>query len=796
MKRILSALGALCILILGSGLPAAYAQDAAIGDPIGDPIAEQMMPPVVVEEERLRLRVGDIFEIVADAGTTGATYTWILTQDRAFIKASRESLFQNRFVQDKTYTLRAEVTMPGGQERRQRTFIIEVLPQDSQAISPIYPAGTGADLAGTVPAPDPNGRLVLTPTQQLIQLSPIRTDITPLAIDFDANVDTDQDGNPANDVDNTNTYFHSFGRALWIWYAHPLDQVDITITGIPQGGQPLVQRISVLSEEAARGQGVLTSPVNIVTEQIDDATFAFTPELVTPVPADTPLLYEWEFGDGQKSLETNPLHTYSTNGPHTVQLHVRDLQTGTTIGKTETSVEPRIIDTPIDEPVDPPEEDPVDPPEEEPTDSLPWGRIFLMGGVFIGSIVLGIAVVWLILFLRRSRSLEETLETAEKAIMTPKDQTPPPLAIRKPQAPPAAAQQKVIDAEISASSTKAPTPTATEAAAPDWLKKGLVPDKAAASKAPTPAPATAPAPTVPPVPKPAPVPSPLPTQPSPAPVPPPLPKAPPAPAAPPAPKPVPAPPPAPKPTTVAPPTPPAAPKPAPAPPAPQVKAAPVPAATVPVVQPKPAPVPPAPAPKPAPVPPPPTPQAPLAPTVPPAPKPAPPMPQVPATPPVLNVPAVSPAPKPAPVIPPTPQPKPIATPTPQPPVAPPVPQTPKPAPAPTPVVPANPTTSQGADANMPPWLRPPAPAPVPVPAPTPAPVPPIPAPALPQTPPTPAPSEPLIASAIPPAPAPTPAPAQNTVPTAPTEPKPEQKKDDDPPVAFIRAESIDPGPAK
>lgn len=795
MKRFEASFGIVAVLILGSS-PIAVAQDAFPPPPV----TETPSVPAPVSEENVTLRVGDVFEIVADAGVDGAMTSWILTQERTFIEAGRERLFRYRFVQDKEYTLRGEVTLTGTGERRQRTFVIDVRPLAEIPSMPVYPAGTGASLAGTVPAPDANGRVVLTPEQQLLQLAPIRADLSPLALDLDASRDTDADGNPGNDVDNTDTYFHSFGRSLWIWFARPITQTDLVITAVPAGSSPLVQRITVLSEDAADEQGVLTSQVSIDVETIDDATYGFTPILGRDVPPDAPLLYEWEFGDGNRSLENAPTHTYATSGTYDVKLQVRDLGTGNTVGTSETSVFVTAVDPGPDEPdpiIDEPEPDPVEEPSTD--EGLPWGRVFLIGALFIGSLIVGIGIVWLLSFLRRSRKLEETLETMEKAVAPSKEQAPPPLAIKsKPQAPPPSTQQKVIDAELNASSSpKTPAPTISEAAAPDWLKKGLDP----AVTAPTPVAAAPAAPKAPPAPKPTPVSAPTPSPaPKLAPVPAPKPQAPaPTPApqtAPPAPKQQT--PPAPKPTPIVPPAP-ATPKPMPA-----AIPTPVPAAPVPT-QPKPIPVP-APSPKP----------------------------QIPASAPKPQQASTTPAPQ-ASVTPAAAAPTPIA---------------PKPAPAPAPVMPLQAPAPTAAapivqdTAKLPHWLQPNPPAPAPsTPAPTPVvtDVSPTPEPTIPAQPapkptgPVAAPSAPVQAqpkpampASVPAAPTPTqpkpiatPAPVTPIItpqapvatmteaspPTiAPVAPKPaptptqpilpQEPKDDDRPIAIIRAESIDPGPAK
>lgn len=645
-----------------------------------------------IGEETVKLRIGNIFEIIADPGDASATYSWILTQGREFIEASRDNGFRYRFIQDQTYTLRAEVVYGG--KRLTKNITIVVLPQDDTTLPTVTTVGTGASLVGVIPEPDQHGRVILSQDQEILQLVPLTDDISQYALDVDTARDTDQDGNPGNDVDDTDTYFHSDGNSLWIWLARDITEVDMAVTGLrSDGGTPLTQKIEILSEETARAQGVLTSPVRITAEETSDGTFTFTPSLVRPMPDGTPLFYEWEFGDGTRSIDTITTHTYATIDTYLVQLHVRDLQTGSSVGSAEHTVVVSKLagstgETPIDEPVEP-----IDEPS---TSSLPWGRIALFAGIFIGSLLIGLLIVWLLSFIRRSgKKLEDTLATMEEAVVPATAQTAPPLAIRKPTSAPVAtdlrpAQQKVIDAEVQAAApVKVPT-TVTEAAAPDWLKKGLSTPQATppvAKPAPAPAPAAPkPAPVVPPVPRPAPV------------------------------------------------TPPVA-------QAPKAPPAPAPAAPI---APRPAPVPQTP--KPTPVAPPVAPRPVVPPVAPPAPRPTP-----------VPPPVVPPAPRPAPVAAPTPRPAPVPLP-----VVAPKPVTPPPA-APVPATP----TPQAPSAPLPPWLQTPA-----------------------ATPTAPAPVQPSAPKA------PTPAPMQDIPKTSQPAPIKDDKRDDDPPIAFIRAESINPGPQK
>jgi uncharacterized protein (TIGR03382 family) len=41
------------------------------------------------------------------------------------------------------------------------------------------------------------------------------------------------------------------------------------------------------------------------------------------------LTYSWDFGDGQKATQQNPMHTYAAAGTYTVKLEVLDTGSGT-----------------------------------------------------------------------------------------------------------------------------------------------------------------------------------------------------------------------------------------------------------------------------------------------------------------------------------------------------------------------------------------------------------------------------------------------------------------------------------
>lgn len=814
---------ALALSILCVTLPVGAQQDAMT--------MQQAQPVQTGNVESIEVSVGDILEILPTSDIAQPTYSWILTQDRTFMQAARSETFRYRFIQPGNYSLIAEIQAGDQSTKINRIFSITAKAREPGMVPGTIvqdpSIGSGTSLQGIVkvdPPMDSNQHVILRNGTQLVKLSPLNQDLKPLALDIDTSKDSDNDGNPSNDVNNQATFFQLYAEPLYVWFATPLSSRQMSVTTLGPDGAARIQTIDIQSLEFAQQQGNIVSPIHIKSDKVGDSTIQFTAVSDTPISATTPLLYHWTFGDGQESLLINPLHTYGSGGLYLVTLQVRNLIDGQTIASEQQQI---AVELPTIGGTSSSDGSQASTPDTNSSggflSGLPIMTILLAVGVFVLFVILGLGFTFILGKLRRGKSLDQTFAEMEKNIIS-KDEaskTPPPLSF--PAAPVASAvktpsKEDVVKREENAGSSApvADTPRIDTKAAPDWLKKGLD-NSAKATPAPVPATptpaASTPAPAASPsaAPKPAPAATPAPAKPATT-TPPWLQTtstpATPTPAVP---KPA-----VPTPTATVPT--PAAPKPQPA--ASTPASAPVPswlqkaATPAPVTQPvaTPAPVPPKPPVAPAPVvaPAAPKPVTPPAPVVPAAPKP-PVQPVAPAPvqapkPPVAPVPpapvqqvAAPATPKPAPVMPPVPAP----VVPPKPPV-----QTPPVAPV-QPVQPRPFTAAPAVPVSVPAPVVPPAPKPVsPVVTPTPVPPkPPVP-PAIPAAPvvvPKP-PTPPVPPAPVPPAPKP--APVQMPVPQAPVPPvsqpipqvqpqvppAPKPVQSSDTPFAFIRADSLNPQP--
>ena len=258
-------------------------------------------------------------------------YAWILTQDRTFLQAERAAIFRTRLIQPGNYLLLAEITGGDDPVTLRRTFHITVLPRSGEDASEPAPVviGSGMTLVTFTPRTQPSGkRAVLPHEQRVLKLTPNDLDHKPLSLDLDTTTDTNGDGVPNNDVDNENTFFQTDASPLYLWFASPLTSRKISITTVSETGDAIVQALEVLSYDVAKGQGLTISPATIVVAPQGSNTFEFSVLFDDTVPAATPLLYRWDFGDSTESLVSRPTHTFTNAGTYNVQLTLRNLLTG------------------------------------------------------------------------------------------------------------------------------------------------------------------------------------------------------------------------------------------------------------------------------------------------------------------------------------------------------------------------------------------------------------------------------------------------------------------------------------
>ncbi len=504
--------------------------------------------------ESVTLKVGDIFEILpVHDFPTGSSYTWILTQDRTFLEATRAPMFRKRFIQPGTYSLFADIVSPDGSRRITRTFTIEY--QARQPGEPIAQPSTSdtGKLVSTEPPMDAMDRVAMPASTQLIRLNPINPNITPLALDLDLNRDADGDGSSDNDIEGNETFFASDATPLYLWIAdEPLTRHPISVTAsLPDGAR--VQKIEILEESLARSEGVVQGPVMISAEKTSDRTYQFTAVFDGATPAGGQLLYQWQFGDGKQSLVNSPSHEYADDGDYTVQLLIRNLRDGKEMANTSTTVSVSGTDAmPSSEPTQNSSSATNEPPQNTNT-SFSLGSVLLLVGIFVGSLIIGAIVMMLLSLLRRNKgSMAQKIEQLEKAVVKPTESTPaltitPPTQAEKPITPATVAPvvqpklqtpppeiAKREEQRATSNPVTQPAQTVNAKAAPAWLQqpapKPTQVTKPAEASAPAPVQAprqSQPAPVAPATPKPVTPPQQqAPKQPTPAPQPPSRPNAP------------------------------------------------------------------------------------------------------------------------------------------------------------------------------------------------------------------------------------------------------------------------------
>jgi PKD repeat protein len=432
----------------------------------------QMVPTYAQEPvhpaatENISLFVGDIFEILPVHDIANATYTWILTQDRTFLEASRAPSFRKRLIQPGQYTLYAEIVAADGSRHLTRTIALDYAARQPGQSVPPATAPNGNALVVTEPTATADGKIAMAPGEQLVRLTPVNPEITPLSLDLDLNRDADGDGNNENDIQSSETFFHSDATPIYLWITdEPLTTHSISITAaLPEGAR--TQKLEILSQELAQAQGVVHSPVQIQAEQTGERTYMFTAVFDNPAAAAGQLLYQWQFGDGEQSLVTQSEHTYAENGTFTVSLLVRNLRDGSEIASTS-----KLLDVTSETSAPSSQASSVD--DEEPSTGgssrFGIGSILMLGGLFIVSILLGVVIIFLIGKLRKGKtSLADKLESMEQTIVkTPAQETAPltiapPPPVSTPTSAPTAPAAPVTPAVMVETKRTAPPPTIAE----------------------------------------------------------------------------------------------------------------------------------------------------------------------------------------------------------------------------------------------------------------------------------------------------------------------------------------------
>lgn len=159
----------------------------------------------------------------------------------------------------------------------------------------------------------------------------------PLAVDFDASLSSDPDGDPL-------TYTWDFGdgsTATGVSPSHVFQStgtytVKLTVSDGQASTESIVTIFAGIGNEA---------PIAVfdATPTTGDAPLLVSFDASgSSDPDDDPLTYSWAFGDGTTGVGVSPTHTYVNGGVYTATLTVSDGQASTTATKTITVIAPNV----------------------------------------------------------------------------------------------------------------------------------------------------------------------------------------------------------------------------------------------------------------------------------------------------------------------------------------------------------------------------------------------------------------------------------------------------------------------
>ncbi len=371
--------------------------------------AEQALPP-----EEITLTLGAVFEILAQSAEPGTQYAWTLSLDRTFLQAERGRSFRTRFSQPGRYRLSTEVLPPSGSSIR-KVFVINVR-TDAAAIPPAQAS------IETDPPASSEGVIILPEGKSVVRLSAAAEHQNAIALDANTATDEDQDGDARNDSSALGTYFTTDVVPLWLWCSDTLPST-IAITTSGKEGTTAQQQFSVTRE----GLGIIVQKPEVAQGEIQiedrgNGVLRLGYDAKTIGIGVVPLAL-WDFGDGEHSMISNPVHRYSASGSYLVRLQITDLRNGTVTKDITQSIAVVVEHRESTAPIPPkPETEPVPtPPKEESTSSI-LPLLYRIVGVAASAIAFGAMIMALVGILRKKRkSLQQHLEDADKKMAIGKE---------------------------------------------------------------------------------------------------------------------------------------------------------------------------------------------------------------------------------------------------------------------------------------------------------------------------------------------------------------------------------------
>lgn len=468
----------------------------------------------------IRLEAGKMLEIGSDTYSAKPDFSWILSKDRKFQNAQRSRFFQTRFAQTGVYSLDISVQDTDSSQNEYHAFQI-VITDPVTAPQPATDTAAGLKAVLQTLPETINGTVYLPPDGGLLTMdsSASISKISRYALDFDSGVDADADGDPQNDFENLGTFAAKTGSPLLYFMTQKGRERNITLTVTDAiTGKTDTSSVNVIfgtapAETGHRQTSDETSPITI--EQTA-STVHFGTRLPDAQILGKQLLYEWNFGDGSRSLLNQPEHTYASAGGYAVSLTVRDITSGQIVYQGSNGVQIETSTIPSSGSSSSQNTAP-DKPDESSESGSGLGSILIVGLIVIVLLSLAIGMYAFFMWIKRKTTgkLVETIENMEKTIVKSEkgsDSKPEPFKIKKETASgpvPSWLQKASTSSPVSTvASPPSPPPAMTVSAVPtpapvpDWLKqapKKVETPQVTKPSAPTqqPAPTSAPKPTSP-----------------------------------------------------------------------------------------------------------------------------------------------------------------------------------------------------------------------------------------------------------------------------------------------------------
>ncbi len=446
----------------------------------------------------IRIEAGNILEIGTDTVSAKPDFSWILTKERKFQNAQRSRFFKTRFAQTGVYSLDISVQESESSQNEYNAFEI-IVTDPIGGDPPIASGGPLKAILKTSPTTI-NGTVYLPPEGGILSLdgSASTSKIVQYALDLDSGVDTDSDGDPTNDFENLGTYSSETGSPLLYFVTEKGRERNITLTVTDTiTGKTDATSVRVIFGIAPADTGIpqtndASSPISV---QLSDATATFSVRLPEAQTLGKELLYEWNFGDGSRSLLTSPVHTFANAGGYAVSLIVRDITNGQIVyqGSNGLQIETTGIQSSASSSSQASEQ--IKPAESSDSGSGIWS-LLRVGLIVILLLSFAIGLYALFMWIKRKTAgkLVETFESMEKTIVKGEkasEAKPEPLKIKKEstvsekqsQTPESISEREKSKTEFSGTSRNNTVPLSTSGPVPSWLQKTTAPVPAAAPMA-------------------------------------------------------------------------------------------------------------------------------------------------------------------------------------------------------------------------------------------------------------------------------------------------------------------------